>query len=162
MKKVFFLAVALMSVILFSCGDGSTRTVGPRVFNDTAIKTFQAANKTLEEFDAKITEAVKTNNLSGLEAEADAASADIDEKIEKMQALNGPETAQDYKNAVLKSLESVKEVIATGKKYASLPEGYSKKDFNALEKEYNEKRKELSNNLKEVATAQAAFAKTVN
>lgn len=155
MKKLIFITTTL--IFLFSCGNSNSP--GPKTFNSSAISIFTQANKILDDFDAKITAAVKGNNVESLSAEADQALLKVDEQIEKMKAINAPEHGEEYKEAVLSSLEKLKSIVETGKKYSELKEGYSKKEFNALEKEYNNKRKDLSQQLSKVAKVQADFAK---
>lgn len=149
-----------MSMILVSCGGGGS--LSPKAFNDSAISIFQEANNSLNAFDAKITAGVKGGDLASIGTAADAALAEVDAKIEKLNALNAPQGAEGYKDAVLKSLEGVKTIIETGKKYSTLPEGYSKSEFNALEKEYNSNRQKLSAQLQNVAKAQKEFTAAVN
>ena len=158
MKKLLLLAVALISVSFFSCGGGS-KPLSPKAFNDKAISIFKEANKTMDAFDAQITAGVKSNDLASIIGSAETASAEVDAQIEKLNAVVAPQGGEDYKNAVLKTLETIKSIIETGRKYGDLKEGYSKSEFNALEKEYNNKRKRLSNELSEVAKAASAFAK---
>ena len=158
MRKLIFVAAIFSSIFYFACGDG---TVSPQVFNNTAINIFKEANKVMDEFDAKITAGVKSNDLSSITAAAESALEKVDGHIEKLNAVKAPESAEKYKESVLKSLDGVKAIIETGKEYTTLKEGYSKKEFNALEKEYNKKRTQLSNELKNVAKAQAEFMKAV-
>ena len=159
MKKLLFLA--LISVFFFSCGGGSS-SLSPKAFNDAAISIFKGANKTMDAFDSQITAAVKSNDLASIAGAAESASTEIDAQIEKLKALVAPQGGEDYKNAVLKTLETVKSIIETGKKYGNLKEGYAKSEFNALEKEYNSIRTQLSNELKSVASAAEAFSKATN
>lgn len=159
MKKVLFMAAIVIPVIFMACGGG---TMSPQTFNNTAMKKFEEANKALDEFDAKITEGVKSDNLASITVAAEEAMKKVDTQIEEMKAVKAPQTAEAYKESVLKCLDGVKAIIETGKKYAELKEGYSNSEFNALEKEYNSKRKQLSNDLKTVAKVQAEFAKSVN
>ena len=158
MKKLLLLTVALISVSFFSCGGGS-KPLSPKAFNDKAINIFKEANKIMDTFDTQITAGVKSNDLASITSGAESASTEVDTQIEKMKALIAPQGGEDYKNAVLKTLETIKSIIETGKKYGDLKEGYSNKEFNALEKEYNNKRKQLSNELKDVANAASAFSK---
>jgi hypothetical protein len=159
MRKFIFIAAILSSITFFACGGGTT---SPQAFNGTAIDIFKEANKTLDEFDSKITAGVKSSDLSSIAEAAESALEKVDGNIEKLKAINAPQSAEKYKESVLKSLDEVKAVIESGKKYAALTEGYSKSEFNALEKEYNKKRKQLSNELKNVATAQAEFMKAIS
>ena len=158
MRRIVFIAAIFSSIFYFACGDG---TISPQVFNNTAINIFKEANKAMDEFDAKITASVKSNDLSSITVAAESALEKVEGQIEKLKAINAPESAEKYKETVLKSLDGVKSVIETGKEYAVLKEGYSKKEFNALEKEYNKKRTQLSNELKNVAKAQADFMKAI-
>jgi hypothetical protein len=162
MKKLTLTAVTFISFLFISCGGGSSTPTAPspKVFNDTAIKIFQGANKALEEFDGKITTGVKSGDLASIAVAADAANTAVDTQIGKLNDLIAPEGGEGYKEAVMKSLESVKSLIEIGRKYSALPEGYSKKEFNDLEKEYNNKRKDLSNDLKNVGKAQTEFSKS--
>ncbi|MDU1891200.1 MAG: hypothetical protein E6767_10945 [Dysgonomonas sp.] len=156
MKQIYFIAVILISILLFSCSGGTT---SPRTFNNDAIKIFSEASKVLDEFDSKITAGVKSNDLASIEIAANSALEKVDTQTEKMQAINVPQNGEEYKDAVLKSLGTVKELIEIGRKYSALKEGYSKREFNALEKEYNNKRKQLSVELKDVGKAQSQFMK---
>ena len=156
MKKIIF--TVLCSIVFFACGDG---TMSPQTFNSTAISIFTDAKKVMDEFDAKITAGVKSSDLPSIAAAAEPALEKINGLIEKLDAIKAPQSAESYKKSVLKSLEGVKTVIETGKKYSSLKEGYSKNEFNTLEKEYNNNRKQLSDELKNVATTQAEFMKAI-
>lgn len=156
MNKVIFITAIFISIVFAACGGG---TLSPKAFNDSAIKIFEGANKTLDEFDGKITAGVKSNDVASIAVAADSALAKINIQIEKLNALNAPQNGEEYKEAVLKSLDAVKVIIETGKKYSALKEGYSRSEFNALEKEYNKNRKSLSEKLKDVAKVQAEFAK---
>ena len=158
MKKLLFLTVSLISISFFSCGGGST-SLSPKAFNDSAISIFKEANKIMDAFDAQITAGVKSNDLASITGAAESASTEIDAQIEKMNALVAPQGGEDYKGAVLKTLETVKSIIETGQKYGNLKEGYSNSEFKALEKEYNNKRKQLSNELKDVGAAASTFLK---
>ena len=166
MKKLLFLTVSFISISFFSCGGGSTgggsTSLSPKAFNDNAISIFKDANKIMDAFDAKITTGVKSNDLASIASAAESASTEIDAQIEKMKALAAPQGGENYKNAVLKTLETIKSIIETGKKYSNLKEGYSNNEFKALEKEYNNKRTQLSNELKDVATAASTFLKADN
>lgn len=157
MKKLLSFVIILISIFISftSCGGAAS----PKTFNESAMRIFEGATKTLDNFDPKITAGVKSKDLASIAVAADAALAEVDAQIEKMKALATPENGEKYKESVLKSLESLKAIIETGKKYSELKEGYTKSEFNALEKEYNNKRKVLSDNLKEVAKTQADFAK---
>ena len=159
MKKLNFIVIALVSVVLTACGGGGT--LSPKAFNETAMNIFKAANTSLSEFDAKITEGVKSNDLASIATAAESALSKVEPQIEKMKGLAIPEGGEKYKESVLKSLETLKSIIETGKKYAALPEGYARSEFNALEREYNDKRKQLSTQLQDVAKAQTEFAKAV-
>ncbi|WP_163268197.1 hypothetical protein [Dysgonomonas sp. 216] len=161
MKKAYLFVLTLsVSIIFAACSGGSGGPLNPKAFNDKAISIFEGATKTLDAFDAKITQGVKSNDLASIGEAAQLALTDIDAKIEAMKALNIPEGADAYKESVLKSLQSLKSIVETGKKYSELKEGYSKKEFNALEKEYNNKRKQLSADLKSVSKAASAFMKS--
>ena len=159
MKKFIFIAAILCSVGFFACGDG---TMSPKTFDATAIDIFKAANKTLDEFDAKITTGVKSNDLPSITAAAELALEGVDGNIEKLKAINAPQSAEQYKETVLNALNEVKALIEIGKGYANLKEGYSKGEFNALEREYNKKRKQLSASLQNVAKAQTEFMKAIS
>ena len=157
--NTLFIATILSSLVFFACGDG---TMSPQTFNNTAIDIFKGANKVLDEFDSKITAGVKSKDLPSIAVAAESALEKVDSHTEKLKAINAPQSAEEYKEAVLKSLGEVKTIIETGKKYAELKEGYSKSEFNALEKEYNKNRKKLSETLQNVATAQAEFMKAIS
>jgi hypothetical protein len=162
MKKLLFLAVILSSVTFFACGGGSSSSsapLSPKAFNDKAINIFKGANKTMDTFDAKITAGIKSNDLASITSASELASTEINAQIENLNALVAPQHGEEYKASVAKTLETVKSIIETGKKYGELKEGYSKSEFNALEKEYNKKRKQLSNELKDVAKAASVFTK---
>ncbi len=169
MKKTIFLSIALLSFFFISCGGGksgdastpSDKPLTPQAFNQTAMDVFKAAQKAMDNFDSQITAGVKTKDLKSITTAADKATAEVDVQIEKLKAVNAPEGGQEYKDAVLKSLDGVKSIIETGKKYGDLPEGYSRVEFNNLEKEYNNKRTELSATLKKVGTAASAFTKNI-
>jgi len=159
MKTVNFIAIFSMMVAFVACGSGA---MSPKAFDSAAIEIFKGANNTLNEFDAKITAGVKSNNLPSIAAAAESALAKVEKQIEKLQAIEAPENAEAYKESVLKCLDGVKALIKTGEKYAALKEGYAKSEFAALEKEYNTLKTQLSKNLKGVATAQSEFMKMVN
>ena len=158
MKKLLSFTVVLISISFISCGGGSA-PLSPKAFNETAISIFQGANKILDTFDAKITAGVKSNDFASIINAAESASTEIDAQIEKINAVIAPQGGEDYKEAVLKTLNTTKSIIETGKKYGELQEGYSNSEFNALEKEYNSKRTQLSNELKDVGKAASAFLK---
>jgi hypothetical protein len=146
----------LFVLFLSACGGGSS-VPSPKVFDSTAIKIFMDAKDVLDAFDPKITAGVKSNDLASIAVAADAAMTKIDAQINKIDALIAPPGGEDYKAAVKKCLEMSKAIVETGKKYGELKEGYSKKEFNALEKEYNKKKTQLSNELKNVGKAQEKF-----
>ncbi|MCC8155627.1 MAG: hypothetical protein LIP01_16510 [Tannerellaceae bacterium] len=151
--------MAAVCLILTSCG--SNPTTSPRVFNETLMKSFKTANDALEEFDSTITASVKADQLTNITSAADTALAKVDEQIDKVSNLNATD-GEAYKKAVLTCFYTVKEIIEIGRKYATLEEGYSKSEFNALEKEYNAKRKQLSGELQEAATAASNYSKAVS
>lgn len=159
MKKLLFIVAAFIAITFVACGGGA---MDPHAFNNTAMKKFEEANKALDKFDAKITEGVRGNDLASIATAAEAALKEIDVQLEEMKAINAPENGEAYKNAVVKALETTKELVEIGKKYSVLPEGYSNSEFNALENEYNAKRKQLSQELSQIASVQAEFAKAVN
>ena len=159
MKTVNFIAIFSMMVAFVACGGG---TMSPKTFDSAVIEIFKGANNTLSEFDAKITDGVKSQDLPSITTAAESALATVEKQIEKLQAIQAPENAEAYKESVIKCLDGVKALIETGKKYGALEEGYAKSEFAALEKEYNKLRTQLSNNLKGVATAQAEFMKAAN
>lgn len=158
MKKIYFAALTLLSVVMVACGGGTT---SPQVFNNTAINSFEKAGEALDEFDAKLTECVKGDNLADVPAAVDAALVKVDAQIERLNALNNPK-GEEFKQSVMVCMDIVKELLEIGRKYASLGEGYSNSEFNALEKEYNAKRMELSKALQTVGEVQSAFAKSVS
>ncbi|MCD8174255.1 MAG: hypothetical protein LUD76_12535 [Alistipes sp.] len=158
MKITSLAIVASICLALVSCGEGTT---SPKVFNDTAISAFQEATKVLDSFDAKITEHINDGTPSAIGEDADAALAEVDKQRGRVEALNNPK-GEEYKQAVLKSLDTVKDIVETGKQYSDLPEGYSWAEFDAIRKVYNDKRSELSANLQEVAAAQVEFVKNVS
>lgn len=169
MKKTIIFSLAILSLFLISCGGGksndasapSDKPLSPNAFNQTAMDVFKTAQTALDAFDSKITAGVKSKDLASITAAAEKATTEVDAQIEKLKAVNEPEGGQAYKDAVLKALEGVKSIIETGKKYGNLPEGYSKTEFDKLEKEYNKKRNELSRILKSVGTAASAFTKNL-
>lgn len=164
MKNLSFIAVILVSIAFMACGGSGKsdstsngKPVSSQVLNESAMKIFQAANTALDEFDPKITAGIKSKDLASIATAAAAATAIIDAEIEKLNAINAPQEGEGYKNAVLKCLDEAKSIVETGKKYSELKEGYSKSEFNALEKEYNNKRQILSKSLLDVAKEQKAF-----
>ncbi|MDR0427003.1 MAG: hypothetical protein LBH12_00210 [Dysgonamonadaceae bacterium] len=157
MSKLIFLTVITVSVFFASCGG----PVNPQVFNNTTIKIFEEANKTLSEFDSKITSGIRANDLASIAVAADSALARVDVQINKMKDLKSPPNGVKYKESVSKFLETTKAVAEIGKKYSALGEAYTRAELDAVEKEYSDKKKELSEDLKNVANMQIQFAKAV-
>lgn len=161
MKKVIILI--LISIAFAACGGGSSSggssPMSPKAFDNTAMDVFKKAKNSMDAFDSKITAGIKSKDFASIATAADNALAEVDAQIEKLKAANAPEGGNGYKESVLKTLNTTKEIIEIGKKYSALKEGYSQKEFSALEKEYNKKRTQLSKELKDVATASSEFSK---
>jgi len=165
MKKIILFAAFLLSILITSCGgsasgDGSASApLSPKAFSEKLMNIFTDASKALDVFDKKITASVKSKDMASITAAGETAVTEVDAQIEKLKAVNAPEGGEAYKEAVLKSLDGIKSIIETGKKYGELKEGYSQTEFNKLEKEYNSKRKQLSAALQGVAAAERTFSK---
>ena len=158
MKKLSLIAIALISIVCISCGGKGS--VSPQDFNNSAMEIFGEANNALSEFDAKITEGVTSSDLASIAVAAESALEKVDAQIEKLKAIS-TKNGEKYKESVLKSLDSVKAIIETGKKYAELAEEYTREEFDNLEAEYNSKRTQLSQELMNIATAQAEFVSAI-
>ncbi|MFT3994365.1 MAG: hypothetical protein QM660_08660 [Dysgonomonas sp.] len=156
MKKVLFSILALSLVILSSCGGAD-----PTVFNDAILKANNDISQVKLEYDDEVTKSITDNNYAAIAAATDSALIKIDSELANVQSLKVPKGGEAFKEASIKTFESIRAIVEAGKKFASLTENSSQEDFDKIEKEYNEKEEAYSTTFDEMTKAQVEYAASI-
>jgi hypothetical protein len=153
MKKLLFSLLAA-GLILTSCGGTS-----PIKFNEAIVK----ANTTISEVGSSyintLSTAVSTNSYEGIAAATDSALVKIDAELNVVKALEVPKGGDAYKNAAIKTYESLRAFVESGKKFSTLTEESPVEEMNKISEEYEAKMKEYTDNFTTLTEAQAEYAK---
>ncbi|WP_029904664.1 hypothetical protein [Prevotella sp. 10(H)] len=153
MKKITLSLLAVLFVFA-SCG-------GPDAvkFNDAIAKANATITQVSVSYDSDLTSAVNTENYEAIAAKTDSALAKIDAEITIVKALDVPKGGADFKEAALKTYESLRGVVEAGKGFASLTKDSAPEDVSKLQETYQAKVDEYSKSFESLTAAQLEYAK---
>jgi hypothetical protein len=155
MKKVFFLMVAVLaSLLLTSCGGGTT----PGAFNDRILKANDVISEIKNSYDETLTQLIQNNSYGSIVAETDSALTKIDVELKGLRDLQSPKGGEEFKETALKTFEGIKAIIESGKAFASLTAESTQEEFDKLEQAFYAKEDEADKLFKELQSAQKAFS----
>ena len=151
MKKILF---SLLSVlfILTSCGPDAVK------FNDAIAKANEAITEVSVSYDGDLTDAIDNENFTAIAAKTDSALAKIDAEITIVKGLDVPKGGDKFKEAALKTYESLRSVVEAGKGFATLTKESAIEDVTILQEAYQTKVDEYAKSFQELTTAQAEYA----
>ncbi|MDH6309260.1 hypothetical protein M2451_001831 [Dysgonomonas sp. PFB1-18] len=153
MKKVLFSLLASV-LVLASCGGPS-----PVAFNDAITNANSVIMNVQSECQDAIAKSMENKDYSSIVAQTDSALAKIDAELAVVKALEVPKGGDAFKEAAVKTYESLRSMVETGKKFSALNSESSEDDYNKIYKEYEGKMEESSKLFDELATAQMNYAK---
>ncbi len=153
MKKVLFSLLAVV-LVLTSCGG-----VDPVKFNDAIANANVKIVTVSDAYQNELGKALEADDYEVIAIQTDSALAKIDAEIAIVKALEVPKGGEAFKDAAIKSYESLRAVVEAGKKFSTLTKESSEEEFSILEKEYDAKSTEYSNSFDALAIAQAEYAK---
>lgn len=153
MKKVLFSLFAL-SLLIVSCGGPS-----PVKFNDALVKANTAIGDISATYQNDLTQAISSESFENIAVLTDSALAKIDTELEVVKALEAPKGGETFKDAALKSYESFRALVETGKKFSTLTKESTEEDFDKIEKEYGGQFDTYSKSFDELSKAQMDYAK---
>lgn len=153
MKKVLF-SLLVLSLLIVSCGGPS-----PVKFNDALVQANTAIGDVSMTYQNDLTQAIDSESYESITAMTDSALAKIDAELEIVKVLEVPKGGDAFKAAALKSYESFRSLVETGKKFATLTKESTQEDFEKIETEYDGKFDEYSKTFDELSKAQLDYAK---
>lgn len=151
MKRILFSLLTVLFV-LTSCGPDAVK------FNDAIAKANVAITEVSVSYDGDLTNAVNNEDFASIAAKTDSALAKIDAEITIVKALDVPKGGDKFKEAALKTYESLRGVVEAGKGFATLTKESAIEDVNKLQETYQAKVDEYSKSFQELAVAQAQYA----
>jgi hypothetical protein len=149
-KNLFYLLTVLF--ILSSCGPDAVK------FNDAIAKANAAITEVSVSYDGDLTNAVNNEDFASIAAKTDSALAKIDAEITIVKALDVPKGGDKFKEAALKTYESLRGVVEAGKGLAALTKESAIEDMDKLQETYQAKVDEYSKSFEDLATAQMEYA----
>ncbi|GAB6121819.1 hypothetical protein [Dysgonomonas termitidis] len=149
-KNLFYLLTVLF--ILSSCGPDAVK------FNDAIAKANAAITEMSVSYDGDLTNAVNNEDFASIAAKTDSALAKIDAEITIVKALDVPKGGDKFKEAALKTYESLRGVVEAGKGFAALTKESAIEDMDKLQETYQAKVDEYSKSFEDLATAQMEYA----
>lgn len=156
MKKLLFSLIAT-ALVLVSCGG-----VDPVAFNDAIVKANTTITALGETYQNDITKSIESSDFSAIAAQTDSALAKINTEIDIVKSLEVPKGGDGFKEAAVKTYESLRDVVETGRKLSTLNTDSTEEAANSIMKEYDEKSSIYSKQFDELAKAQMDFAKEAN
>lgn len=151
MKKILFSFLAVL-LVLTSCGPD------PVKFNNTITKANATITEISVSYDSDLSNAVSNGNFAAIAAKTDSALAKIDAEITIVKALDIPKGGDKFKEAALKTYESLRGVVEAGKGFATLTQESAIEDVTKLQETYQAKVDEYSKSFQDLATAQMEYA----
>jgi len=153
MKKVLFSLLASV-LVLASCGGPS-----PVAFNDAITKANTVITNVSSDYQDAISKSMDNEDYASIVAQTDSALIKIDAELAIVKALEVPKGGDAFKDTAVKTYESLRSMVETGKKVSTLHSESSEADYNAIYKEYEVKMDEYSKLFGELAAAQMSYAK---
>ncbi|NDV96256.1 hypothetical protein D0T84_15245 [Dysgonomonas sp. 521] len=152
MKKLLFSLLAV-GFILTSCGGTS-----PTKFNDAIVKANTNISNVGGTYMNTLSAALSSSSYDGIAAVTDSALVKIDAELAIVKALEVPKGGESYKDAAVKTYESLRAFVESGKKFSTLTKDSSVEDINNVSAEYEAKMKVYTDSFDELTKAQVAYA----
>lgn len=153
MKKLL-LSLLAVGLILTSCGG-----VSPTKFNDAIVKANTNISNVGASYINTLATAVSSGSYDGIAAVTDSALVKIDAELDIVKALEVPKGGESYKDTAVKTYESLRAFVESGKKFSTLTKDSSVEDINNVSAEYETKMKAYTDSFDELTKAQMAYAK---
>lgn len=152
MKKVLFSLLAL-TLVLVSCGTSPTK------FNDALVKANTVISDVAAKYQDDLSKAIDNDSYADIATMTDSALVKIDAELSVVKGLEAPKGGDAFKEAAVKSYESLRTVVETGKKFATLTAESTQEEYSVIEKEYNEQLDAYSKTFDALSKAQMDYAK---
>lgn len=152
-------AYCLLIVLLFSsCVESDALK-----YNDSLVQYYNETDKYVGDFYKHANRLLRENNLSQLPQYAEDAIDDLDECIERVRQLQGPEGSVEYQNAVVTYIEAqVMYVNTMSDEYSHVTDSTSEVEFNRIERLIERTIRERIQKNEAIIEAQRSFAQKHN